>query len=57
MLENTPDVLTVKEVMKILKCGRTKLMHFIHEDIIEAHYVCGKWLIFRSDLEEFILRS
>jgi excisionase family DNA binding protein len=57
MLENTPDVLTVKEVMKVLRCGRTKVMQFIHENRLEGHYVCGKWLIFRSDVEEFILRS
>jgi excisionase family DNA binding protein len=57
MLENSPDVLTVKEVMKVLRCGRTKVMQFIHEGRLEGHYVCGKWLIFKSDVEEFILRS
>lgn len=57
MLTNVPDVLTVKETTKILNCGRTKLMKLIHENIIDAHFVCGKWLIFRTDLEEFILKS
>lgn len=57
MIENAPDVMTIKEVMKVLRCGRTKIMEFIHDGVLEGHYVCGKWLIFKSDVEEFILRS
>ena len=30
MIKNAPDVMTVKEVMKVLRCGRTKIMEFIH---------------------------
>lgn len=42
MIKNAPDVMTVKEVMKVLRCGRTKIMEFIHNGVLEAHYVCGK---------------
>ena len=56
MLESEPDVMTVKEVMKTLKCGRTKVMQLIHENTLDAHFICGKWLVFKSDLEETILR-
>lgn len=57
MIKKAPDVMTVKEVMKVLRCGRTKIMEFIHNGVLEAHYVCGKWLVFKEDVEEFILRS
>ena len=57
MLENVPDVLTVKDVMKVLRCGRNKVMDYIHEGVLEGHFVSGKWLVFRQDVEEFILRS
>ena len=57
MLENTPDIMTIKEVSKALRCGRTKIMQFIHEGVLDAHFICGKWLVCKADVEEFILRS
>lgn len=57
MLENTPDIITVKELKEILHCGRTKIMELIHTGVLDAHFVAGKWLIFRVDLEEFIKRA
>ena len=34
MIKNAPDVMTVKEVMKVLRCGRTKIMEFIHNGVL-----------------------
>lgn len=57
MLDNTPDVLTLKEMMKVLRVGKNTALKLIHENVIEGHRVGGKWLVFKEDVEEYILRS
>lgn len=57
MLQNEPEVLTIKDVMRVLHCGRTKILQMIHDGVLEGHFVSGRWLVFREDVEEFILRS
>lgn len=54
MLKDAPDTMTVKEVAKILKCGRTKLMQLIYDGYIEARLICGKYIILKEDLIEYI---
>lgn len=57
MLNNTPDVLTLKEMMKVLRIGKNSALKLIHDNIIEGHRIGGKWLILKEDVEEYILRS
>lgn len=57
MLYNIGDTLNVKELMSVLKIGKTYALALLKEGIIEGHKVGGKWLIFREDVEEFIARS
>ena len=57
MLYNIGDTLNVKELMSVLKIGKTYALTLLKEGIIEGHKVGGKWLIFREDVEEFIARS
>lgn len=57
MLNNTPDVLTLKEMMKVLRIGKNSALKLIHDNIIEGHRIRGKWLILKEDVEEYILRS
>ncbi len=57
MLPNEPDVLTLKEMQKILHIGKNTALKLIHEEIIEGHWVGNKWLIFKEDVIEYILRS
>ena len=57
MFRDVPDTMTVKEASKILKCGRTKMLQLIYEGCIEAHKICGKYIILKEDLIEYILRS
>lgn len=57
MLNNTPDVLTLKEMMKLLHIGKNTALSLIHDGIINAHMIAGKWLIFKADIEEYILRA
>ena len=56
MLQNAPDVMTVKEAAVVLRCGRTKLLQLIYEGYIEARMICGKYIILKEDLIEFIQR-
>lgn len=57
MLTNTPDTLTLKDLMKVLHIGKGKALELIHSKVIEAHRIAGKWLICRDVVEEYILRS
>lgn len=57
MLYNVSDVLTLKEMQKILHVGKNTALRLIHEGIIEGHLVANKWLIFREDVEEYIRRA
>lgn len=51
------ELLTLKQLQKYLHCGRTKVLELIHSGIIEAHMVCGKWLVLKGDAEEFVRKS
>lgn len=54
MLDNVSDVLTVREAATVLRCGRTKMLQLIYEGYIEARMVCGKYIILKEDLIEYI---
>ena len=54
MLNSAPDTMTVKEAAKVLRCGRTKLMQLIYDGYIEARMICGKYIILKEDLIEYI---
>lgn len=54
MLDNTPDTLTLKELQKILKIGKNTALRLVHEDVITAHWIAGKWLFFKEDVIEYI---
>lgn len=57
MLEDIPCMITLKEAARLLRCSRTKLLEYVHEGVIDAYMVAGKWLILREDLVEFVVRS
>lgn len=52
MLENTSDILTLKQLMQILHIGKNSALYLIHDNQIEGHMVAGKWLICKEDVEE-----
>lgn len=56
MLKDAPDVMTVKEAAQVLRCGRTKFLQLIYDGCIEARMICGKYIILKEDLIEFIER-
>lgn len=57
MLYNSQDTLTLKDLQSILHVGKNTALNLIHEGIIEAHKIGGKWLILREDVEEYIRNS
>lgn len=57
MLDNTPDVLSLKDLQKLLKIGKNKALELVQGNIIEGHKIGGKWLILKEDVKEYILRS
>ena len=54
MLNSAPDMMTVKEAAKVLRCGRTRFLQLIYDGHIEARMICGKYIILKEDLIEYI---
>jgi len=54
MLDNVPDTLTLKDLQKVLHIGKNTALKLIHENIIEGHFIGGKWIVTRRDVEEYI---
>ena len=57
MFNDVPDTMTIKEAAKILRCGRTKMLQLVYDGCIDARMICGKYIILKEDLIEYILRS
>ena len=54
-LKNVPDVLTVKDLQRVLKIGKNSALKLLQEGSITAHKIGGKrWRIYKEDLEEYI---
>ena len=54
MLDNVADVLTVREAASVLRCGRTKMLQLIYEGYVKARLICGKYIILKEDLIDYI---
>ena len=57
MAPDIPSVLTLRDLRQILHIGRNTALGLIHEGLLPGHFVGGKWLVLKEDLEEFIKRS
>ncbi len=56
MLKNTPDVLTVKDLMKVLHIGKNTVLSLLKEGQIQGYRIKGnQWRIFKEDVIEYIL--
>lgn len=56
MLKNTPDILTVKDLMEVLHIGKNTALTLLKEGKIEGHKIKGnRWRIFKEDVMEYIL--
>lgn len=54
MLENYPDVLTLKDVREILKVGQNVGLRLLSDGTIKSFKVANKYRVLKSDLIEFI---
>lgn len=55
-LKNTPDVLTLKDLQKVLQIGKNTALKLIHDGDITAHQITGgRWRILKEDVEEYLM--
>ena len=58
MLNNTPDIMTVKDLMKALQIGKNNALQLLNEGQITGHRISGnRWRILKEDVVEYVLRS
>ena len=56
MLKNTPDILTVKDLMNVLHIGKNTALSLLNEGQIQGYRIRGnQWRIFKEDVIEYIL--
>lgn len=56
MLNNTKDILTLKELQELLHIGKNTALRLVQSGDIEAFRVGKQWRIVRESLTKFILR-
>ena len=54
MLEKEPDLLTRKQCQHLLQISKSKMLEFIHDGLIPARKIAGRYKIEKSDLVDFI---
>lgn len=45
MLENAPDVMSIKDLRKTLQIGKNSALYLVQNNIIPACKIMGKWRI------------
>ncbi len=53
-LSSYPDVLSIQDIMEILKIGRTLAYRLVNDKTIPAKKLGRDWIISKSNLIEFI---
>ncbi len=56
MLNNTKDILTLKELQELLHIGKNTALRLVQSGEIEAFRVGNQWRITRDSILKFILR-
>lgn len=54
MLDNTPDILTLKDLMKTLHIGKNTALVLLQEGTITGHKTRCGWRIFKEDVIEYL---
>lgn len=57
MFDYAPDLLTRKQCQELLQISKSKMLDFIHEDLIPARIIAGQFRIEKDDLIEFVKNS
>ena len=54
MLDNTPDIMTVKDLMEALQIGKNKALALLNSGQISGHRISGnRWRIIKEDVLEY----
>ena len=56
MLNNTKDILTLKELQKLLHIGKNTALRLVQSGEIEAFRVGNQWRITKDSILKFVLR-
>lgn len=54
MLDNTPDILTVKDLRRVLHIGKNTALELLQEGTIIGHKTKCGWRIFKEDVIEYL---
>ena len=57
MFDYAPDLLKRKQCQQLLQISKSKMLEFIHEDLIPAHIIAGQFRIEKKDLIDFVQNS
>ncbi len=57
MLENVPDLLSLKDLRETLQIGKNSALSLVQNGIIPARKIMGKWRILKEDVIEYILHA
>jgi len=57
MHETTPEILTINELMELLKVTRRTLQDYIKKGKIKGFKMGNEWRITKQSLEDFIERN
>ena len=54
MFENEPDLLTRKDLERILHIGKSKVLFYIQEGYLPAFVLGNSYRVTKEDLEDFV---
>lgn len=57
MLNNTKDVLTLKELQELLNIGKNTALKLVQSGEIEAFRVGNQWRVLRESVAKYIKRN
>ena len=56
MLNNTKEILTLKELQELLHIGKNTALRLVQSGEIDAFRVWNRWRVLRDDVVKYILR-
>ena len=57
MLNNTKDIITLKELQQLLHIGKNTALRLVQDGEIEAFKVGHQWRMTKENVEKFIMRN
>ena len=57
MLNNTKDILTIRDLQKLLHIGRNTALRLVQDGDVEAFKVGHQWRMTKENVKKFIMRN